>query len=215
MRGSGGGAAPGGSPAGGSAPLRTVKKLRRLSPKRPPAARWAVLLAAIVIIFTGARLAYPLKYRDIVEAGARRAHLDPALVAAMIKAESGYDAEAVSPRGATGLMQIMPETAQWIAGQLPVENYHHGLLTEPDLNVTLGTWYLANLMDEFDGDLVLSLAAYNGGRGNVARWVSEGRLDPDADLSRRLESIPFPETRLYVNKVLCYRSIYKVLYRFK
>lgn len=202
---------PGGGKPHGSSPRKNIGKL---SPRRPRFYGWVLFLAAVIVIFAGVRFAYPLKYRDMVELRARSTGLDPALVAAVIKAESGYDPDAVSPRGAMGLMQIMPDTAQWIAGQVPVENYELSRLTDPDFNVAMGTWYLADLMAEFDGDLVLSLAAYNGGRGNVGRWVGEGRLAPDESLSRRLESIPFPETRAYVAKVLRYRSIYKLLYRF-
>lgn len=174
---------------------------------------WLILLLCVVTAgYFGTRLlvarAYPLEYRVHLFRYAEANDLDPWLVAAVIRAESRFRHDAVSRQGARGLMQIMPETGEWIAEQLKLP-YAPELLFDPEYNIRLGCWYLANLEDEFRGSTVLALAAYNGGRSNVNRWLQEDRWTGE---QHTLEQIPFPETRLYVAKVLRdverYRRIY-------
>ena len=126
-----------------------------------------------------------------------------------MRAESGFDSKAFSPRGARGLMQIMPETGQWVAGQLGEQNFDPDQLFEPETSIKMGAWYIADLKKEFGNDPVLVLAAYNGGRGNVREWLSDVNNFGD---SSDIERIPFEETRLYVKKVLKYYRIYSILY---
>lgn len=153
---------------------------------------------------------YPFPYRDLIIREAAVYHLDPLLVAAIIKAESNFQPNAQSVRGARGLMQIMPETGQWIAGQIGVDGFRVESLEQPVLNVKFGCWYLANLYNEFNGDKVLVLAAYNGGRGNVRQWIEAKRW---AGTQASLDQIPFGETRDYVDRVLKNHNIYIKLYR--
>lgn len=152
---------------------------------------------------------YPLPYNGEVLTAARESEVDPYLVYAVMRTESRYMANATSPKGARGLMQIMPETGAWIAGKIKLEGYTDRILYEPAINIRLGTWYLASLRDEFDGNIVLTLAAYNGGRGNVRKWKEQYGWSPDFS---RTEEIPYIETRRYVIKVLDAYSNYKRLY---
>ena len=151
---------------------------------------------------------YPIRYVTEIAAHTQGTALDPYLVAALIRVESNFQPDACSMKGARGLMQLMPETAQWVAQQRGLKVAAIDL-ADPDTNIGLGTWYLTMLQEEFDGNLVVALAAYNGGRGNVSRWLSEqrwnGRLDGVRD-------IPFLETRLYVQRVLGVYSWYVRLY---
>lgn len=151
---------------------------------------------------------YPLPYRSILIHQARANGLDPHLVAAVIRTESFFRTDAVSQQGARGLMQIMPETGEWIAARLNLP-FSPEMLDDPEYNIHLGCWYLAELQREFAGDTVLALAAYNAGRSNVHRWLDERRWTGE---TRRLEQIPFPETAHYIVKVLRDRERYRLIY---
>lgn len=152
------------------------------------------------------QLAYPFDYRDVVVAVAEKEEVPPSLVASVILAESKYKNTAESETGALGLMQLMPDTARWVAQQMGHGNYTDRQLKEPETNIELGTWYLSYLLKEFNGDEVLALAAYNAGRGHVESWLQEERWNGMVD------TIPFPETREYVKNVLNYQERYEELY---
>jgi soluble lytic murein transglycosylase len=180
---------------------------------RWPLTAWLVLLMALAFAgYFGARwlisVYYPLKYRQILFDRAREHGLDPYLVAAVVRSESGFKPTATSSQGARGLMQIMPETGEWVAKQMGLP-YSPDLLYDPDYNVRLGCWYLESLHTEFGGDTVLALAAYNGGRNNVRQWLEERRWTGE---HQTLEQIPFKETRLYVAKVLKDFALYRRIY---
>lgn len=175
--------------------------------------RRLIFILILVILFLNldsiGRVLYPFPYREMTFFYARVHDVDPFLLAAIMKAESGFNSRAVSGRGARGLMQIMPETGRWIARQTGDPDFQPDRLFEPETSINFGAWYLADLEKEFSGDTVLALAAYNGGRGNVREWLvgknlSGGKGD--------IDQIPFPETRHYVKKVLLYHKIYSRLY---
>jgi len=151
---------------------------------------------------------YPLKYEQSIISYSAEYGVDPYLVASVIKVESNFSPKVVSKRGAVGLMQLMPKTAIWAAEQMGIENFQVDNLQNPDLNIKIGTWYLSSLMDEFNHNITLALAAYNGGRGNVANWLEKGRLQQQIE-----EEIPFPETRNFVIRVKKSYKWYKRLYR--
>jgi soluble lytic murein transglycosylase len=155
------------------------------------------------------RYCYPFPHRKMILHYAHQHNLNPILLAALIKTESGFRAEAESPKGALGLMQIMPDTGRWIAEQLGDDEFDPRLLTDPEVNLMMGSWYLAHLFEEFNNDPILVLAAYNGGRGNVRAWLREARWTGKA---QNLEQIPFPETRRFVRRVLLNYRIYSFLY---
>lgn len=154
------------------------------------------------------RLFYPFPYRESILRHSREFALDPNLVAAVIRVESKFRSNAESHRGARGLMQLMPETAQWVAEQMGIA-YKDGDLFDPDYNIAVGCWYLSHLLQEFDYNLTAALAAYNGGRGNVHQWLEEGVWNGEIET---LEQIPFRETRQFVARVLHDYKIYTYLY---
>lgn len=151
---------------------------------------------------------YPYDYRSYIETSAAHYSADPYLVAAVVKHESKFQPRARSDGGALGLMQLMPATAAWIARQLD-EPFTEDDLYDPALNIRYGVWYLAELEAEFGGNDILALAAYNAGRGNVREWMERYRWNEQFD---EIEAIPYPETRLYVRRVLEDREQYKRLY---
>ncbi|ACX52154.1 Lytic transglycosylase catalytic [Ammonifex degensii KC4] len=151
---------------------------------------------------------YPLKYRETIFRHAQAHGIDPLLVAAIIKTESNFCPEAVSHRGAIGLMQLLPSTAQEVA-ELKGKPFDLQSLYDPETNIALGTEYLALLFKEFR-DPVLVLAAYNGGRGNVEKWLKSATW---SGKELDLDQIPFPETRQFVRKTLWNYRVYRLLYR--
>lgn len=155
------------------------------------------------------RYLYPYPYQELVELYAKANGVDSALVASVIMNESRFQNDARSSRGAIGLMQIMPETAQWIALQLGDDNFSLEKLHEPETNIRYGVWYLAELQREFAGNNILALAAYNAGRGTVRDWIEEGDWPWTF---HALDKIPYPETRSYVKNVLQNRIRYEKLY---
>lgn len=173
----------------------------------------ALLAVAAVAVFTNGNFAnrvestlYPLKYEMDILRAAETYGVDPYLVAAVAKAESGFDPAAVSSAGAVGLMQIMPDTAEWIQGQPKWKGGSVSDLTDPAANLEMGAYYLAFLTELFDGDLRSTLAAYNAGQGAVSGWLTR----PGATGGGVLESadIPFAETREFVRRVEKLRDLY-------
>lgn len=137
---------------------------------------------------------YKLEHLGTIEEAAADSGVDPYLVLALIKVESGWDADAESRAGARGLMQVMPETAQHVvdAGMLGEKTADPGKLDDPEHNIRIGTAYLGYLMERFD-DKTIALAAYNGGPTRAQRWIDAGGTFEDA--------IDISETRAYVRRV--------------
>jgi soluble lytic murein transglycosylase-like protein len=148
---------------------------------------------------------YGNPHRELLEKAAAAQGLDPSLVLGLVMQESSGDAAAGSRAGATGLMQLMPSTAKEVSRKAGM-SYHESRLTDPEFNAELGTRYLRELLGLMQGDEILALASYNAGIGNVQRWLRASRGAPDDEF---LESIPYPETRGYVKRVLFYRSVYR------
>lgn len=150
---------------------------------------------------------FPRRYRGLVREAAEEFGLDPLLVAALVHHESRFRPEARSRAGARGLMQLMPATAEEVAGKLGLDGYSEAMLEEPRVNLRLGCAYLRELLDRFGGDERVALAAYNAGRGKVDRWLEEAR----GDVERMMEECAFPETRRYVHDVLGTRWVLRRL----
>lgn len=170
----------------------------------------AVLLAIVhrPILVGFGRLVYPFPYREFVERHAAVHGLDPLLVAAVIREESGFNPRARSGVGARGLMQLMPRTARWAAPKAGITGFGLDDLEDPETNIRLGCWYLSYLSRQFEGELPVMLAAYNGGEGNVARWRKARGYEPEQMLT-----VAFPETRRYVKRGLSTYRNYRFLYR--
>ena len=175
-----------------------------------------VLLAALLIVFllfrpTAERFLleqqFPLEYEELILHYSAERDLDPFLVMGLIRAESSFRSQVVSPVGARGLMQIMPATGEWLAEQMGY-SFEEEDLFNPAYNVRMGTYYLNHLIGLFE-DVDTALAAYNAGTGNVQNWLADERFSDDG---RTLHTIPFPETREYVERVNRYMETYKELY---
>jgi soluble lytic murein transglycosylase len=145
------------------------------------------------------RLWYPLRYGEIVRGHAHNYRLDPALLAAVIYQESKFEADARSDRGAIGLMQLLPETAQGIAARTGGSKFHVGDLYDPEINIRYGAWYLRHLLDKYRAEPV-ALAAYNAGQANVDSWRARGI------------GVQFEETRDFVKRVEKLKGIYRHAY---
>lgn len=174
-----------------------------------------IIITAILVAVTHTprflKFYYPYQYRHLIEQYAKEFGVDPLLVAAIIRTESNFRTDAVSSKGALGLMQIMPETARWVAGQLKMGPLTEEQILAPEINIKLGTWYLASLLKEFDGRVDVAIAAYNGGRGRVSNWL-QNKVWSGQYHDRH--QIPFPETRQFLYKVRTAYEKYQCLYSY-
>lgn len=187
------------------AALRRARAQRRAVRRRRIG--WALLatavVAAVVVVTSGAfstavrEITLPLKHEDVIRQQAQAKDLDPALIAAVIYTESRFSPR-TSSAGAEGLMQITPETAQFIARTSGGTAFTLSDLATPQVNISYGAWYLRWLRQKYGGDDRLMLAAYNAGFGNVDRWLAAARA---AGHPFGLGDIRFPETRAYVENV--------------
>jgi soluble lytic murein transglycosylase len=155
------------------------------------------------------RIIYPFPYRDLVESEARRRNVDPFLAAGLIRQESMFNATALSPVGAIGLMQVMPETGRAIAAANGIVEFSPAMLYNPEVNVRLGMAYLADQLRTYGSRVDAVLAAYNAGPHRVERWRT---LPEWSDQALFAERIPFAETRGYVKIVQTNARIYQALY---
>ncbi len=151
-------------------------------------------------------VALPLEHASIIREQAADKDLDPFLVAGVIYTESRFR-DQTSPVGAKGLMQLMPETADYIARKSGGSEFVQGDLASPEINIAYGCWYLRYLLDRYDGNELLAIAAYNGGEGKVDEWVAAARSQ--GERFRAADHIPFPETRNYVTRVFEARRAYR------
>lgn len=171
-----------------------------------------VVFAGVFYLVTDrvARSMYPLSYEDLVTRYAEEYGVSPALVCAVIKVESNFKADAVSPRGALGLMQLTPDTYRWAVWRQ--KGSDAGVSDEdlfnPDINIRYGVYVLSLHLSEF-GDADTALCAYNAGRGAVNTWLSDERYSSDG---LTVTNIPYPETKSYVKKVNNARKAYEKLY---
>jgi len=152
---------------------------------------------------------YPLPFERSLRARSKPHALDPYLVAGLIRQESEFNPSAVSRAGAIGLMQIMPSTGRDLARRLGVQRFTTRRLREPDVSLRLGVFHLKGVIQQFSGNLEISLAAYNAGSARADRWVQWGDFDEPGEFA---ETIPFTETRGYVQSVLRNRDVYRRLY---
>lgn len=165
---------------------------------------------SILNISSFEKVIYPYPNRAIIENYAAKYGVDPLFVLSVIREESKFLPKSESPKGAIGLMQLMPSTAQSIAESLGDKTYSEKDLLKAEKNIQYGTWYLSSLQKVFDNNTTLVIAAYNGGRGHVQDWIDDDLIDPQ---NIRLQDIPFKETRDYVGRVLKSYEKYNKLYR--
>ncbi len=154
-------------------------------------------------------LLFPLPYQSDLVRNAKLQNLDPYMVAGLIRQESEFNPKAVSPKSACGLTQIMPATGRQLARKNGVRRFRTSMLFQPSTNLKLGSRYLRNILDEWGGKWEETLASYNAGKTHVADWVNWGSFQEPAEF---VETIPFTETREYVQAVLRNAAIYRLLY---
>ncbi|MDD3706579.1 MAG: lytic transglycosylase domain-containing protein [Clostridiaceae bacterium] len=179
--------------------------------------RYIKLLAAVLIIYAAVlslpnilKLLYPIEYKETIIKHGQINNIDPLLLAALIKTESNFEPQAESRKGAKGLMQITPATGEWIAKTINMSNYEEDMLFDPEVNILLGSWYVKHLRDYYKSSFELVFAAYNGGRGNVDKWLKDKNLSSDG---MTLDTIPFAETKNYIEKLRKNYNIYKFVYK--
>jgi soluble lytic murein transglycosylase len=177
------------------------------------------LLTLLLVVMLGflfyqsnwvAKMMYPIKYRDVIESNAGIYGIDPLLIAAIVRVESNYRPELISSKGAVGLMQLMPDTAQWILNMEGFSALTMNSLHEPKPNIQIGVKYIDLLNRQFNNNLAEVLAAYNAGPGNVSKWretnIWDGKLE-------NINQIHFWETRKYVDRVVYYYKKYQKTYK--
>lgn len=176
---------------------------------------WVLVIAGVLTVISGITIMYgyiaPFPYRAEINKEAAMNDVSPYLVAALIRTESHFRPAAVSQRGAVGLMQLMPTSAAWIVTQSPTfKDIRQPLvLSNPTVNIQLGTWYVHHLSRAFHENRVLTLAAYNGGPQTVLGWLNSHTLSWNQVQYR---TIPFPETRNFVRRVMLFEKIYYWMY---
>lgn len=153
---------------------------------------------------------FPAPHDDILQPTARNLGLDRAWVYGLIRQESRFITDARSGVGASGLMQVMPSTAKWVAGKIGLSDYAHDMLHDIRTNITLGTNYLNMVLGNAEGSQVLATAAYNAGPGRARTW--RGLLDAPMEGAVFVETIPFEETRTYVRNVMSNATNYAALF---
>ena len=173
-----------------------------------------ILVAIIIAVVVGSRYVikenfFPYKYQEYVDRYSSEYNLDPLFVLAVIKTESKFDDDAQSHKNAVGLMQITVDTGGWAAKEMGFSTFSKDDLYNEEYNIRMGCWYLRRLNDTFDGDLDLTIAAYNAGPTNVQTWLENKKYSSDG---KSIDYIPFGETKKYVDKVNTYYQVYEYLY---
>jgi soluble lytic murein transglycosylase len=193
-----------------SARRRTAARRRRrvLAVVALAATAFVVILTAPLFRKAVTEFNLPLTNADVIRQQAAEKQLDPALIAGVIYAETKFDPRP-SAAGAQGLMQILPQTAEFLARKSGATTFTIADLGTPQVNIAYGSYYLRYLLDHYDGKTVLALAAYNGGEANVDRWVEDAQRH---GRKMTIDAIPFPETRAYVQRVLHAQHEYRHTY---
>ena len=167
-----------------------------------------VAVLCLVAFFMMLNMRFPVRYLDIINENAGQ--LEPALILAVIMAESSFRDGALSHRGAQGLMQLMPATADEIAAHMGMGDFSPEDVWLPEINIAMGSFYLNRLVRLFDGNVDLALAAYNAGQGNIGNWLNDPELSADG---KTLDRIPFPETYNYLRRVRFNQRVYNIILR--
>ena len=168
----------------------------------------AVLSITALIIAINMR--FPVRYMDIIEANT--GELDATWILAVIKAESSFRPQAESHRGAQGLMQLMPTTAEWVAELMGKTDFDPETVWQPEINIALGSFYLNWLYRYYNNNLDLAITAYNAGLGNVNRWLADPVFSADG---KNLDIIPFNETSNYLRRVTTNQRVYEIILRIR
>ena len=142
---------------------------------------------------------FPVKYKEEIVYAANEYDLEPSLVFAIVKTESGFDKNAISKKGAMGLMQLMPSTAMWVASKLNIDNFEIYDLYNPATNLNIGCYYFRYLLDKYKS-VKAAAACYNAGEGAMQKYI---------DSNKNITSFPNAETAKYTQKIKNFAKIYK------
>ncbi len=200
---------------------------RRTFRKKPPVRRIVVIAvtAALIVALSAYYVVryrrdlvyrqYPLSYKDLIVRMADEYNLEPWHIAAVIRCESSFNAKATSGVGARGLMQIMPETGQWLAGKFGEDDgFDPETLYNPETNVKYGCWYLSWLMKRYNRSVPLATMAYHAGHGTVDKWLADRDISADG-LTIDPDKIPYESTAKYLTRVLKAYEKYEELYDYE
>ena len=171
-----------------------------------------VLVAAFFLtIWVLKTFVYPLTHFSIVKESASENSLDPYLILAIIKTESGFNENAKSNKDAKGLMQMLDSTANEVNDNINIVDSVDDNIYDADVNIKLGCKYFSNLVKRYDGNYYLAICAYNAGMGNVDKWLENGYIEKNLDEYKNV-NLPFEETSKYLEKVISSYKIYVKLY---
>ena len=183
-----------------------IKTIRKNAKKLLRILEVIILLIIVVISINTLtiKILYKKEYSEYVSKYSKQYNVDENLIYALIKAESNFQADAISNKNALGLMQLMPSTAEEVANKNEIQLTEENIL-EPDININIGTKYISTLLEKYEC-VELALAAYNAGIGNVNKWIENGIIKSDGS---DIENIPFKETNTYVRKIMRDYKIYE------
>ncbi len=171
-----------------------------------------ILICFLALMYILKSFIYPTHHFEIIKKEASKNNVDPYLILAIIKTESGFDSLATSHKNARGLMQIMDSTAEDINRDGEVVEGTDGLnIYDEATNIALGCKYFASLVTKYNGNYYLAICAYNAGMGNVDKWINEGIINNKLD-SCDNNNIPYEETKKYLKKVITSYKMYRMLY---
>jgi soluble lytic murein transglycosylase len=172
-----------------------------------------VLLAFVIFMFLSSNMVskylYPIHFKENIRQSADNYKLDPFLIAAIIRVESNFQPDIESKKGAYGLMQLMPDTSEWIVETGKFSPRYKENLHDPSISIELGSWYLNWLNKQFNGNTAAVIAGYNAGQGKVNQWMQNQQWDGTLE---HADTIPYGETRHYIQRVLYYYNKYHKLY---
>jgi soluble lytic murein transglycosylase len=172
-----------------------------------------VLLAFVIFMFLSSNMVskflYPIHFKENIRQSAENYKLDHFLIAAIIRVESNFEPDIESKKGAYGLMQLMPDTSEWIVDTGKFSTRYKENLHDPSISIELGSWYLNWLNKQFNGNTVAVIAGYNAGPGKVNQWMQNQEWDGTL---QHADTIPYGETRHYIQRVLYYYNKYHKLY---
>ncbi len=170
-----------------------------------------IIVISIVILLVYKNVFFPRSHKDIVEQAASIYNVDPNLIYAIIKQESGFNTYAVSKSGAKGLMQLMDATAKDMINGIDTIDINDYNIYDPYTNIFIGTKYISYLINHFDGNYYLAVTAYNAGMGKIQDWIDKDYSEYD-EFSKVYECIEYTETRIYLNNVITNYNVYTKLY---
>lgn len=172
-----------------------------------------ILILCIILLILIKKLIYPLEHFDIVKEEAAKNNLDPYLIMAIIKTESGFNNEATSSKQAKGLMQIMNSTATDINNkENVVDEVGDQNIYDANINIALGCKYFKSLINKYNGNYYLAICAYNAGMGNVDKWINENIISTELNDCNDI-NLPYKETQKYLKKVINSYKMYRILYK--